>query len=85
MAFEPFLAPFDTFLKGGCLPLTLFEPFLDLFGAKHWSNWPEIGPKIAHFGGVFGPFLGRSGVILGSLRITLASFWHRFEVVLVSF
>ena len=51
---------------------------MDHFGTK-------IGPKY----GDFGPFLGRSRVILGSLRdhfgIVLASFWGRFGVVLTPF
>ena len=51
---------------------------LDHFGTKIGSFW-------GNFGGDFGPFSGRSGVTLESLRdhfgIGLTSFW----VVLVSF
>ena len=42
-----------------------------------------MGPKWDKMGlflGDFGPFLGRSVVILGSLTIILASFWHHFGV-----
>ena len=66
----------------------LFDPFWAIFdhiGGYIGPFWDHFGTKIGWFWGDFGPFLGRSGVTLGSLRdhfsIVLASFW----VVLVSF
>ena len=70
-----------------------FWPFWGLFGAKTWSkwdqNWTKIGPKLDQNRSVLGdlwPFLGRSRVILGSLRdhfgIILGSFWCRFDPIL---
>ena len=42
------------------------------------SSRDQKGMKIGPFLGDFGPFLGRSAVILGSLG---GSFWHRFGVI----
>ena len=57
------------------------------------SKWVQSGPKMGHFGGDIGadfrPFLGRSGVILGSLSdhfgMVFASFWVRFGILLTPF
>ena len=50
------------------------------------QKWAKYVSKMGHFGGDFGPFFGRSGLILGSLRddfgIVLAG---RFGVDLVPF
>ena len=58
--------------------MIVFEPFLTLSGAVQ-----------GHFGWIFGPFWGRSGVTLGSLGdnfgIGLASFWGRFDPILRPF
>ena len=54
--------------------LTAFEPFLPATGAI----WGHFGTKRGSFLGDFGPFWGRSGVILGSPR-------DHFGIVLVSF
>ena len=73
-----------------------FWLFLDLFGVENWSMWPWIGrkwvqnhPKNGSFLGDFEPFLGRSGIILGSLRdpfgIILGSFLCRFDPILRPF
>ena len=84
MSLEPFSVRF--FLVTFDPP---FWPFLSHF-------WPYLGLYIQPFLdqnrtilGDFGPFLGRSGVTLGSLRdhfgIVLASFWGRFGIVLTPF
>ena len=73
----------------------LFDRFEDIFDPIWVSG--AIGPLLDqnnvhfgnHFGGDFGPFVGRSGVILGSLQddfgIVLASlcgpFWCRFDPI----
>ena len=76
--------------------LTVFEPFEVPSPAAFcghmaflWSCRDRNGTKIGPFWGDFGPFFGRSGVILGSLRdhfgIVLASCWARFGLVLTPF
>ena len=72
--------------------LATFDPFCAIFdpiGGSISPFWDQNRNKMGSFWGDFGPFLGRSRVILGSLRdhfgIVWASFWGRFGVVLTSF
>ena len=59
----------------------LFWPFLSQFwpcSQLYRAILDQNGTKIGPFWGNFGPFLGRPGVILGSLR----DHWHRFGIIL---
>ena len=81
MAFEPFSRHYRH--------LWPFWTIFDLFGAITSPFWTKIGPfgtKMGPFWGDFGLFLGRSGVISGSIwghfGVVLGSFWGRFDNIL---